>query len=223
MGASSRCPNFRQEAHPSSEPLSLGQHPAGHSGPRIQLSDCGVSGLTRRLKEFPRKRKYFCRPREGPLAATARYEARCTAGTPDAHRLPRVDTAGLATSAPPICTSGAKYLTFLVFLTRTAGARGLHDSTRMAQKLDPRLRKASQRTDFEVRLREIAAQIEVDFEGRERERLRALVAEALERHIEIRESARRTRAALDKLRSDQHLLLRLFDFITASADRETIH
>jgi hypothetical protein len=99
----------------------------------------------------------------------------------------------------------------------------LHDFTRMAQKLDPRLREGSQRTDFEVRLREIAAQIEVDFEGRERERLRALVAEALERHIEIRESARRTRAALDKLRSDQHLLLQLFDFITASADRETIH
>ena len=29
--------------------------------------------------------------------------------------------------------------------------------------------------------------------------------------------------ALDKLRSDQHTLLRLFDFITASPDRETVH
>lgn len=93
----------------------------------------------------------------------------------------------------------------------------------MNRKSDPGRRDRSRQSEFELRLREIAAQIEIDFEGQERERLRALVAEALERHFEIRESAERTRAALAKLRSDQHLLLRLFDFITASAERETIH
>jgi len=93
----------------------------------------------------------------------------------------------------------------------------------MNRKSNPGRRGRVRQTEFELRLREIAAQIEVDFEGPERERLRALVAEALDRHLEIRESAERTRAALDKLRSDQHLLLRLFDFITANADRQTIH
>jgi hypothetical protein len=93
----------------------------------------------------------------------------------------------------------------------------------MTRKLEERLRARSDRTEFGKRLLEIAEQIESDFEGPERERLRALVAETLDRHFEIRETAERTREALKKLRSDQHALLRLFDFITASPDRETIH
>ncbi len=93
----------------------------------------------------------------------------------------------------------------------------------MTRKIEEQLRARADRSEFGRRLLEISKQVERDFDGRERERLRALVAEALDRHFEIRESARKTRAALDKLRSDQHTLLRLFDFITASPERETIH
>jgi hypothetical protein len=50
-----------------------------------------------------------------------------------------------------------------------------------------------------------------------------MVEEALDRHVEIREASERTRGALEKLRSDQYKLLRLFDFITANPDRETVH
>jgi len=93
----------------------------------------------------------------------------------------------------------------------------------MTRKLQERLWARAERTEFGKRLLEISKQIESDFDGRERERLLALVDETLERHFEIRETAERTREALAKLRSDQHTLLRLFDFITASPDRETIH
>jgi hypothetical protein len=93
----------------------------------------------------------------------------------------------------------------------------------MTREWEKRLRARSDRTEFGRRLLEIAEQVETGFEGQERERLRALVAEALDRHFEIRETAERTRRALAKLRSDQHTLLRLFDFITASPDRETVH
>ena len=93
----------------------------------------------------------------------------------------------------------------------------------MTWKLEERLRARADRTEFGKLLLEIAKQIECDFEGQERDRLRALVAEALDRHFEIRETAERTREALDKLRSDQHTLLRLFDFITTNPDRETVH
>jgi hypothetical protein len=93
----------------------------------------------------------------------------------------------------------------------------------MTRKLEEQLRAREDRSEFGKRLLEISKQVERDFEGQERERLRALVAEALDRHFEIRATAKRTREALDKLRSDQHTLLRLFDFITASPDRETVH
>ncbi len=93
----------------------------------------------------------------------------------------------------------------------------------MTRKIEEKLRARADRSEFGRRLVEISKQVERDFDGRERERLRALVAEALDRHFEIRESAQKTRAALEKLRSDQYTLLRLFDFITASPDRETIH
>ena len=79
------------------------------------------------------------------------------------------------------------------------------------------------RTEFGDRLLEIAKRIESDFKGRERERLLDMVEEALDRHIEIREAAESARGALEKIRSDQHALLRLFDFITANPDRETVH
>lgn len=109
---------------------------------------------------------------------------------------------------------------------RTADRRGTPIAIvrpTMTRKIEEQLRARADRSEFGKRLLEISKQVERDFEGQERERLRVLVAEALERHFEIRESAKRTRAALDKLRSDQHTLLRLFDFITASPDRETIH
>jgi hypothetical protein len=93
----------------------------------------------------------------------------------------------------------------------------------MLEKLEERLLARGDDSEFGTRLLEIARQIESDFEGKERERLMALVSEALDRHFEIRETAEETRAALDKLRSDQHTLLRLFDFITANPDRETVH
>ncbi len=93
----------------------------------------------------------------------------------------------------------------------------------MARNLEERIRTRANRTEFGDRLLEIARQVESDFKGRERERLLDMVEEALDRHVEIGEAAERTRGALEKLRSDQHALLRLFDFIAASADRETLH
>ncbi len=93
----------------------------------------------------------------------------------------------------------------------------------MTRKLEERIRARGDRTEFGDRLLEIAKQIESDFNGPERERLLDMVEEALDRHVEIREATERTRGALEKLRSDQHALLRLFDFITANPDRETIH
>jgi hypothetical protein len=93
----------------------------------------------------------------------------------------------------------------------------------MMRNLEERIRARTDRTEFGDRLLEIAKQIESDFKGRERERLLDMVEETLDRHVEIREAAERAHGALEKLRSDQHTLLRLFDFITASPDRETVH
>jgi hypothetical protein len=93
----------------------------------------------------------------------------------------------------------------------------------MMRNLEERIRARTDRTEFGDRLLEIAKQVESDFKGRERERLLDMVEEALDRHVEIREASERARGALEKLRSDQHTLLRLFDFITASPDRETVH
>jgi hypothetical protein len=93
----------------------------------------------------------------------------------------------------------------------------------MTRNLKERIRAHADRTEFRDRLLEIVKQIESDFKGPERERLLDMVEEALDRHVEIRNTAERARGALDKLRSDQHTLLRLFDFITANPDRETVH
>ena len=93
----------------------------------------------------------------------------------------------------------------------------------MTRNLKEQIRARADRTEFRDRLLEIVKQIESDFEGPERERLLDMVEEALDRHVEIRKTADRARGALDKLRSDQHTLLRLFDFITANPDRETVH
>jgi hypothetical protein len=93
----------------------------------------------------------------------------------------------------------------------------------MKRTLEERIRTRGDRTEFGDRLLEIAKQIESDFKGPERERLLDMVEEALDRHVEIREATEKTQGALEKLRSDQHTLLRLFDFITANPDRETIH
>jgi hypothetical protein len=93
----------------------------------------------------------------------------------------------------------------------------------MTRNLEERIRARAVRTEFGDRLLEIAKQIESDFNGPEREKLLDMVEEALDRHLEIREAAERTHGALEKLRSDQHKLLRLFDFITANPDSETVH
>ncbi len=93
----------------------------------------------------------------------------------------------------------------------------------MTRNLEERIRARTDRTEFRNRLLEIVKQIVSDFEGRERERLLDMVEEALDHHVEIREAADRARGALAKLRSDQHTLLRLFDFITANPDRQTVH
>lgn len=99
----------------------------------------------------------------------------------------------------------------------------MHFDPPMARNLEERIRASADRTEFGDRLLEIAKQIESGFNGRERERLLDMVEEALDRHVEIREASKRARGALEKLRSDQHTLLRLFDFITANPDRETVH
>jgi hypothetical protein len=109
--------------------------------------------------------------------------------------------------------------------TRLANRRGtlIAFLAAMMRNLEERIRTRVDRTEFGDRLLEIAKQIESEFKGRERERLLDMVEEALDRHIEIREAAKSARGALEKLRSDQHTLLRLFDFITANPERETIH
>jgi len=93
----------------------------------------------------------------------------------------------------------------------------------MMRNLKERIRTRADRSKFGDRLLEISEQIESGFEGSERERLLDMVDEALDRHVEIREASERTRGALEKLRSDQQTLLRLFDFITANPDREILH
>jgi uncharacterized protein YbgA (DUF1722 family) len=93
----------------------------------------------------------------------------------------------------------------------------------VSKEIKNRIRQRADASDFSNRLLEIAGHIERDFDGRERERLLELVRETLNRHVEIRASTRRARAALDKLQSDQQTLLQLFDFITARPESETLH
>ncbi len=93
----------------------------------------------------------------------------------------------------------------------------------MSKEIKNRIRQRADASDFSNRLLEIAGHIERDFDGREREQLLELVRETLNRHVEIRASTRRARAALDKLQSDQQTLLQLFDFITARPESETLH
>jgi uncharacterized protein YbgA (DUF1722 family) len=93
----------------------------------------------------------------------------------------------------------------------------------VSKEIKNRIRQRADASDFSDRLLEIAGHIERDFDGRERERLLELVRETLNRHVEIRASTRRARAALDKLQSDQQTLLQLFDFITARPESETLH
>ena len=93
----------------------------------------------------------------------------------------------------------------------------------MSKALKQRIRERAEKSDFLIRLLEIATQIERDFDGKERDRLLDLVQKTLDRHIEIRENTRKVREALEQLQSDQRALLRLFDFITARPERATVH
>jgi hypothetical protein len=93
----------------------------------------------------------------------------------------------------------------------------------MSKGLKKKIRERAEKSDFANQLLGIATRIERDFDGQERERLLDLVHETLDRHVEIREMTRRAREALEQLQSDQRTLLRLFDFITARPERETIH
>ena len=96
-------------------------------------------------------------------------------------------------------------------------------SSSMSEELKKRIREHAEKSDFANGLLEIATRIERDFDGCERDRLLDLVHETLERHVEIQESTRRAREALEKLQSDHKALLWLFDFITARPERATLH
>ena len=99
----------------------------------------------------------------------------------------------------------------------------MHGCSAVIRELRDRIRARAAQSEFAEKLLEIVQQIEIHFDDPEREQLLAMVEEALDRHVEIQRAARRTREALDRLRSDQHMLLRLFDFLTASPEHETIH
>ena len=121
-------------------------------------------------------------------------------------------------------SSGArKFKTSLESRPGTCGAQRLHGLSAMSKGLKKRIRECTDPSDFADRLHEIAAQIERDFDGRERDRLLELVRETLERHLEIRENTQRAREALEQLQSDHRALLRLFDFITARPESTTVH
>ena len=93
----------------------------------------------------------------------------------------------------------------------------------MSEGLKKRIRERAERSDFADKLLEIAARIERDFDGQERERLLDMVDESLDRHVEIRENTRSARKALEQLQTNQRALLRLFDFITARPESTTVH
>ncbi len=105
----------------------------------------------------------------------------------------------------------------------TAQGTALALSCIMSERLRKKIRERAEKREFADQLMDIATRIERDFEGDERERLLALVHEALDRHVEIREQTRAARDALIQLQADQRALLRLFDFITARPERATIH
>jgi hypothetical protein len=93
----------------------------------------------------------------------------------------------------------------------------------MNRDLKDKIRNQAAPSGFADRLLAIASQIERDFDGRERARLLKLVHETLERHVEIRENTRLARESLEQLAVAQRELLQLFDFISASPERQTMH
>lgn len=93
----------------------------------------------------------------------------------------------------------------------------------MTRSLKDRIRDDADDEEFAQRLLGIAARIERDFDGDERERLLGLVRETLERHVEIRENTRRAREMLEQIDEDQRTLLQLFEFIAAQPERSTLH
>jgi hypothetical protein len=107
--------------------------------------------------------------------------------------------------------------------TRILRGTALALPSAMSRGLKKKIRGATNSSDFADRLHEIAARIERDFDGRERDRLLELVHESLERHVEIRANTQKAREALEKLQSDQRALLWLFDFITARPESTTVH
>lgn len=76
--------------------------------------------------------------------------------------------------------------------------------------------------EFSDRLLEGLARIEAGFDGPERERLLALVAETLDRHLEVRHATRSVRVSLRRLQADQRRLTELLELLLAPSE-PTIH
>ena len=73
---------------------------------------------------------------------------------------------------------------------------------------------------FTDRLLDGIRRIEAGFEGCERERLLTLVAETLDRHLQVRESSTRVREALAKLEAGQ---ARIVQLLTNPPKTRTLH
>jgi len=97
----------------------------------------------------------------------------------------------------------------------------------MALSLEQRILAARDAEDADARLAdrllECLQRIESGFRGRERARLRGLVSDALERHIEARRSHRSTLETLEKLRDDHVRIARLLELLVAPREGRTLH
>jgi hypothetical protein len=95
------------------------------------------------------------------------------------------------------------------------------------EKLKERIRAHRDRNDadrgFAERLLEGVERIEREFEGEQRLRLLGMVADTLERHLRIRESAVETHTALAELHANQGRLLRLLELLAPCPSSETLH
>lgn len=76
---------------------------------------------------------------------------------------------------------------------------------------------------FADRLLEGLRRIEIEFRGSERERLRTLVSETLDRHLEIRRNSARTRRALAKLQADQAQIAEQLRLLFSPPSNRTLH
>ena len=103
----------------------------------------------------------------------------------------------------------------------------MHPHTRVSAKLQRRLReyesRATDDASFVTRLLELTTEIERRFDGDECSRLLRLAEETFERHLELRDHTRSTRASLNQLHADQRRLVRILEGLRACPEGETIH